>query len=95
MNLIDTRGNGYKDVSRVFVRKCSNTYGFELMIELQGREGPVSIGYASPEEDILPEARDVITNNLVRNAEVLDLRDHFEPETRYFGYYGCTMLRKK
>lgn len=94
MNLIDTRGNGHIGVIRAFISKEPSTYGYNLMIELNGRADPVNIGYATPGEDILPEVRDVIVNNMVRNVEVLDLRDHFEPETQYFGWYGCTILKK-
>ena len=94
VNLIDVKGNGYNGVNHVSVRKCGSTYGYELMIELAGGRKPLCIGYASPGEDILPEVKDLITSHMVRNVELLDLREHFEPETEYFGWYGCTILKK-
>lgn len=95
MNLIDVRGNGYNDVNHVSVKKCGSTYGYELMIELQGGRKPFCIGYASPDEDILPEVKESIIQNMVRNVELLDLREHYQLETQPFGYYGCTILKKE
>lgn len=95
MNLINTIGDAYKDVNRVYVEKSGHTYGYNLMVKLLGDEQPVCIGYSTPDEGILPTVKNLIADHLVRDVKVLDLREHFRPNNKYFGYYGATILRKE
>ena len=90
-----TPGGDAHTISGVEIKKTSDTYGYDLVVKTDDGK-KVIIGWSSPGEEELIPIRETIVRHMKSNpGESLDLRDHYMPNPKYFGFYGCTIIPKQ